>query len=174
MITLGDHAALGTVIEAGLVAGETGNRGGSTAVLGRMAEATFAAGDRATTQEILDLALSVSIETGQPWWDSSLFRQRAELFFDEAASGTVDDLSDPMHPWSRAAEAWRTSLDLADRLGFPVQGTRAACGYADLLQRVGRGEEGHRLLDDWYGRCTEGTDAPVLIAVRTRMESMAG
>ena len=41
VITLGDHAALGTVIEAGLVAGETGNRGGNTAVLGRMAEATL-------------------------------------------------------------------------------------------------------------------------------------
>ena len=33
-----------------------------------------------------------------------------------------------------------------------------------------RVEEGRRLLDDWYGRCTEGLDTPVLTAVRNRME----
>ena len=43
VISLGDHGALEAVIQAGLVAGETGNRGGSTAVLGRVAEAAHAA-----------------------------------------------------------------------------------------------------------------------------------
>ena len=47
------------------------------------------------------MALAVSAETGQPWWDSSLLRMRAELRFAEAATGTADDLDDPTHPWPR-------------------------------------------------------------------------
>ncbi len=174
VISLGDHGALEAVIQAGLVAGETGNRGGSTAVLGRVAEAAHAARDRATTQGVLDMALSVSAETGQPWWDSSLLRQQAELLFAEVTSGTADDLADPTHPWSAAAAAWLASLDLADRFGFPVHGARAASGYAGLLQQVGRADEGHRLLDDWYGRCTEGLDTPVLTEVRIRLVALGG
>jgi len=160
------------VFAAGSLAGETGNRAGVTTVLGRIAEAAAAAGAAETAQSILDMALSLSTETGQPWWDSSLHRQQAELLFDQTASGTPDDLSDPAHPWSRAAAAWLEALDLADRFAFPVHGARAACGYAGLLQQLGRVEEGRLLLRDWYGRCTEGRDTPVLKAVRNRMESM--
>jgi tetratricopeptide (TPR) repeat protein len=170
VITLGEHEALDAVIQAGLVAGETGNRGGSTCVLGRVAEAAYAAGARDTTQGVLDMAFAVSTETGQPWWDPSLLRMQAELLFDEVDSGTVEDLSDPGHPWSRAAEAWRASLELADRFSFPVHGARAACGYAGLLRRVGQDEAGHRLLTDWYGRCVEGRDTPVLTRVRACLD----
>jgi len=172
VITLGDRDALDAVFTAGSLAGETGNRAGITTVLGRVAEAAAAAGGTETALEILDMALSFSTETGQPWWDSSLHRQMAELFFAQAASATADDLSDPAHPWSRAVAEWRTALDLADRFGFPVHGVRAANGYAGLLEQVGRVEEGRRLLDDWYGRCIEGRDTPVLTAVRNTMVSM--
>jgi len=170
VITLGDHDALGTVFEAGMMAGETGNRAGITTILGRVAEAASAAGAAETAQGILDMGLSVSTETGQPWWDSSLLRQQAELQFDQIAAGTPDDLSDPAHPWSHAAASWLAALDLADRFGFPVHGARAAYGYAGLLEQVGQVEQGRRLLHDWYGRCTEGLDTPVLTAVRNRME----
>jgi len=172
VITLGDHEALGAVFEAGSMAGETGNRGGITTVLGRVAEAACAAGAIETAQQILDMALSVSTETGQPRWDSSLHRQQAELLFEQIASATLDDLSDPAHPWSRAAAQWIAALDLADRFDFPVHGARAAYGYAGLLQRVGRADDGRRLLHDWYRRCKEGLDTPVLTAVRNRMETM--
>jgi len=174
VITLGDHDALDAVFAAGSMAGETGNRAGITTILGRVAEAASAAEAAETAQQILDMGLSVSEETGQPWWDSSLLRQKAELLFGQTASGTPDDLSDPAHPWSRAAASWVAALDLADRFGFPVHGARAACGYAGLLQQLGRAEEGRQLLDDWYGRCTEGLDTPVLTAVRNRMETLFG
>jgi class 3 adenylate cyclase/tetratricopeptide (TPR) repeat protein len=174
VITLGEHDALESVIQAGSVAGETGNQGGITPVLGRVAEAVAATGDSGTTQDILDMARSISEQTGQPWWDSSLLRQRAELLFGLAGTGTPDSLSDPDHPWCRAREAWVDSLGLADRFGFPVHGARAAAGYAGLLERVGRAEEGHRILSDWYGRCTEGRDTPVLTAVRRRLEALGG
>jgi class 3 adenylate cyclase/tetratricopeptide (TPR) repeat protein len=173
VIDLDDHNALGAVIEAGLVAGETGNRGGSTSVLARVAEAAHAAGDRATTQAVLDMALSLSAETGQPWWDSALMRQQAQLHADDAGSGTAADLVDPTHPWSRAATWWRAAIGVADRHGFPVQGVRAASDYARLLQKVGRSDEGYRLLRHWYDQCSEGLDTPVLSTVRAQLQELA-
>jgi len=172
VISQGDHDALQSVINAGFVAGETGNRGGSTNVLGRVAEAARAAGDRTLTTAVLDMALAVSAETGQPWWDPSLLRLRAELSFDEVATGCATDLEDPGHPWARAEAAWLRSLELAGQFGFPVHGARSAAGYAGLLQRTGRVDDGRRLLADWYGRCTEGTDTPVVASIRSQLEAL--
>jgi hypothetical protein len=174
VIAGGEHAALAEVVSAGSVAAETGNRGGSTNVLGRVAEAARAAGDRSMAQGLIDLALSVSSETGQPWWDPSLLRLQAELLFAEETSGDAGDLLDPDHPWARAEAAWKRSLGLADRFSYPVHGARAAAGYAGLLQRTGRAEEGRELLAGWYGRCTEGRGTPVLTAIRTRLETLGG
>ena len=173
-VVTGDRAALDDVLAAGLVAGGTGLLGGSTNVLGRMAEAARAAGDREMTAGLLETALTLSADTGQPWWDSALHRQLAELHVDAAADGDARDLDDPAHPWSRAAVAWQHSLGEAERMGLPVHGVRAAAGYAGLLQRTGERDEGRRLLADWYGRCTEGLATPVLAAVRSQLEALGG
>jgi len=173
-VVTGDHAALDDVLQAGFAAGEMGSLGGASNVLARVAEAAWAAGDATMTARLLDTALGLSAETGQPWWDSALHRQLAELRFAEAPGGGPDDLVDPAHPWSQAAEAWRASLVAAERMGLPVHGARAAAGYAGLLAEVGRVEEGRQLLADWYGRCPEGLDTPVLVAVRSRLESLGG
>ena len=174
VISHDDHSAVTSVIEAGMAAAATGNRGGSTTVLARVAEATRAVGDRDTTRAVIDRALAESAETGQPWWDSALLRMRAELHADEAATGCQADLDDPDHPWGRAAADWRGSLEIAQRFGFPVHGARAASGYAGLLQRVDQAEQGRLLLSDWYGRCTEGRDTPTLTAVRVHLETLGG
>jgi hypothetical protein len=126
------------------------------------------------TQGLLDMALAISDETGQPWWDPALLRLQAELLFDETTSGDAADLRDESHPWARAEAAWQSSLGLADRFGFPVHGARAAAGYAGLLQRTGRVDEGRSLLADWYGRCTEGLGTPVLATIRSQLESLEG
>jgi tetratricopeptide (TPR) repeat protein len=173
VIGQGDHSAVTSVLEAGLVAGDTGNRGGSSCVLGRAAEATRAAGDLDTTWAILELARSVSVDTGQPWWDASLHRMRAELKFDEADEGTDADIGDPEHPWSKAAQEWERSLELAERFGYPVHGARAAAGYARFLERVGRVDEGCRLLESWYRRCIEGHGTPVIGGIRSELERLS-
>ncbi len=173
VIGQGDHTAVNSVLEAGLVAGETGNRGGSSAVLARAAEATRAAGDLDTTWAILDMARSVSEDTGQPWWDSALHRMRAELKFDEADAGTYTDIADPEHPWSKAAQEWDRSLELADQFGYPVHGARAAAGYARLYEAIGRIDNGCRLLESWYRRCTEGHSTPILAGIRSELERLS-
>jgi len=170
----GDAAAFDAVLQAGFAAGSSGNMGGSSNVLGQVAEAAFAAGDRDMTAGILDTALALSAETGQPWWDAALHRQVAELRFAGATEATPDELTRADHPWARAADEWLLALELAERMQLPVHGARAAAGYAGLLARTGRGDEARRLLDGWYGRCTEGRDTPVLVAVRRRLDELGG
>jgi class 3 adenylate cyclase/tetratricopeptide (TPR) repeat protein len=169
VVTLGDHGALDEVIRAGTVAATTGNEGGSTTVLGRVVEAALAVGDADLAGHTIALALGISDRTGQPWWDAALHRLEAERWMVVEPDGDVASLADPAHPWARAEAAWLASLEVADRLGYPVHGARAAAGYAGLLDRVGRGDEGRRLVAEWYGRCPEGLDTPVLTAVRARL-----
>ena len=51
--------------------------------------------------------------------------------------------------------------------GIPVHGARAAAGYAAAAPAHRPGRGGRRLLEPWYGRCTEGRGTPVLAAIRT-------
>ena len=173
VISQGDCTAVTSVLEAGLVAGDTGNRGGSSAILARVAEATRAAGDLDTTWAILEMARSVSENTGQPWWDSALHRMRAELKFDEVDACSDVELGDPEHPWSKAAREWERSLELAEQFRYPVHGARAAVGYARLLARINRGDEGCRLLESRYHLCTEGHGTPVLQGIRAELERLS-
>jgi len=172
VITLGDHGALDDVIRSGTVAATTGNEGGSTTVLGRMAEAALAVGDGDLAGQTITHALGISERTGQAWWDAALLRLEAERWMAGGPDGDVTSLTDPTHPWARAEAAWLRSLEVAGRLGYPVHGARAAAGYAGLLERVGRGDEGRRLVATWYGRCPEGLDTPVLADVRARLASV--
>ncbi len=172
-VATGDAGALDDVLQAGFAAGGSGSLGGATNVLARMAEAAHAAGDREMTAGLLDTALTISAQTGQPWWDSALHRQLAELRFDEGTDSDATSLTDPSHPWSQAADAWRRSLELAERMALPLHGARAAGGFGELLRRTGRSDEGRHLLSVWYTRCDEGLETPVLTAMRSTLEGGA-
>jgi class 3 adenylate cyclase/tetratricopeptide (TPR) repeat protein len=167
-----DRSDLAKVLEASLIAGEAGNRGGSTCLMARVAEAARAAGDFETAWEVAGLALAVSADTDQPWWDSSLHRMRAELLFDlpDAAAGSGLGPQDTC--WQRAEGEWIEALSLARRYGYPVHGLRAAAGYASLLEHLGRSEEAYRELQRWYGRCPEGLGTPVLAAARKVLDDL--
>jgi class 3 adenylate cyclase/tetratricopeptide (TPR) repeat protein len=171
-VATGDHAALDEVLQAGFTAGGSGSLGGGTNVLARMAEAARAAGDHEMTAGLLETALTISEQTGQPWWDSALHRQVAELHFDQASAGDASSLTDPRHPWSKAADSWTRSLASAEQMALPLHGARAAAGYGNLLHRIGKPDEGRRLLATWYGRCAEGRATPVLATIRSQLESL--
>ena len=164
VVSAGDPAALPELLEISMVAGASGNRGGSTTVMARVAEAIRAGGDLATAAVFVDMALATSVETNQPWWDSALHRMRAELCFDQAVSDTDGLPGSGEMLMKRAEEEWLLSLDLAAEHNYPVHGLRAAAGYATFLHRLGRTEEAYRLLHDRYQRCPEGFTTPVLLA----------
>ncbi len=172
VIQTGDCLAVPKVIEAGLVAGESGNRGGSTVVMARVAEAAQAAGDLETAAAVVDMALAASDETGEVWWDSALHRMRAELLFEAASGGP--DVGQGGRPVSvdEAEREWLLALQLADSRGYPVHGVRAAMGYAGLLEHQNRVDDAHRTLETWLRRCPEGWSTPVLTTARSRLDDL--
>ncbi len=175
VILTGDHSVVPKVIEASLVAGESGNMGGSTTVMARVAEAVRAAGDLATAWSIAQSALDVAATTEQWWWDSSLHRLRAELLMEAHAGGS--ELAGQVASPSAAEREWKVALQLADKYGYPVHGLRAAASYATLLQQTERTDEACALVETWYRRCPEGHDAPVVRgaeAVLGRMKAAVG
>ena len=120
-------------------------------------------------------ALTLSADTGQPWWDSALHRQLAELHVDAAAArGRTGPGRSRPSVVAGGRSPGSTRSGRPSGWGCPVHGVRAAAGYAGLLQRTGERDEGRRLLADWYGRCTEGLATPVLAAVRSQLEALGG
>ena len=87
LVRSGDSSELPELLDIAARAAASGNRGGSTNVMARVAEGVRAAGDGATAALLVDMALETSAETNQPWWDASLHRMRAEILFDRAAAG---------------------------------------------------------------------------------------
>ena len=97
---------------------ETGNRGGSTNVLARVAEAAHAAGEpddhpgrpgHGAVRLGRDRSAVVGPGPAPACGPSCLRRGRPRH---------AGDLVDPDHPWARAEAAWLTALELADRFGL--------------------------------------------------------
>jgi tetratricopeptide (TPR) repeat protein len=172
-----DPARLPQVFEASMLAGSSGNRGGITSVMARIAEAAQAAGDLETTWAFLDAALVASRETEQVWWDSALHRMRAEVLFESSDGEEGITLGDEQSTWERAEVEWLLALDLADQRNYPVHGVRAALGYTELLRSTRRLPDACRMLRHWFDRCPEGHATPVLTragATLTGLETAQG
>jgi class 3 adenylate cyclase len=171
VISGGDRSAAAKVVEAGFVAGESGNRGGSTAVMARVAEAVRASGDLDTASGIVDMALAVSQETQQLWWDGALHRMLAEMLL-EAADNGVSSLGRHSASLGAAEQEWLVAMALAEARTYPVHGLRAAVGYARLLERQHRIDKAWRVIDTWYRRCPEGWATQVLRAADARRRDL--
>ena len=165
----GDSSALTRLLELATAAGESGNRGGSTTVMALVANAFRATGDLETAGAFVDLGLNESRETNQPWWDADLHRMRAELLAARAEAAGDTDREGMLE---EAEGEWRTALEHADRLGYPVHGVRAATSFAAHLHTHGRTDEALLLLRDRYGRCPEGFSTPVLVAAKATMDRL--
>ncbi len=160
----GDASELPELLDIAARAAASGNRGGSTSVIARVAEGARAAGDDATAALLVDMALEASVETDQPWWDASLHRMRAEILFDGAEAATDAETQDTEALLQQAEGEWRRALALADERGHPVHGLRAAVGYAKYLRQRGRAGEATPMLRERLRRCPEGATTPVLVA----------
>ena len=147
----GDASLVGELLDKSLICSATGNSGGSTPLVARVAEAVWASGDVATASFIVDTGIALAADTGQPFWDCELLRLRAELLV-AASAGTASDAL------MSAAEAdLRAAIGLAIERGFLVHEVKAR---ASLVRLVGsmpahRGEA--QLLRSALALCTEGT-----------------
>jgi adenylate cyclase len=170
VVTTRDAVALPHLLEVAMIAGASGNLGGCTTVMTRVAEASRAAGDHETAAAFVDMALAASADTNQPWWDANLHRMRAELLIDEAERHADVVLDDELV--QRAETEWLRALELAAHRRYPVHGLRAAVGYAALLQRLGRVDEACQLLQDRYRRCPEGSTTPVMLTAKAALDDL--
>ncbi len=172
-----DSSELPELLDIAARAAASGNRGGSTNVMARVAEGVRAAGDGATAALLVDMALETSAETNQPWWDASLHRMRAEILFDRAAAGAKAGTEDIGALLREAEGEWQRAMALADERGHPVHGLRAAVGYARHLGQQGRSGEAESLLRERLLRCPEGAATPVIqaaVSALTELEQQAG
>jgi tetratricopeptide (TPR) repeat protein len=160
IVRTGNADLLPTLIEASLVAGESGNRGGSAPVLVRVAEALRAAKDPAGALAMIDAGFAMAAETGQRWWDGELMRVRAELLVEGASEPLPPDVA------TEAEDLLRNAIELAQQRGYLFHEVLAASS----LVRIQRGRSGMpdalRLLRDAADRCTEGRETPILLTAR--------
>ncbi len=164
-VRTGDAGLVPAVIEASLVAGESGNRGGSTPVLARVAEALRAAGDANGALAMIDAALDVSEETGQRWWDAELFRLRAELLVESADEGTGAERFELPDRLLVAA------IEFARERGFVFHELRAASSLVVLRTVADTDIAGaRRRLRDAFDRCTEGFETPIVLTARELLD----
>jgi predicted ATPase len=172
VIAHGDHSKILDVLEGSMVAGASGNRGGSTPVFARVAEALRAAGDLAAAQDLVQAAFDVSAETGQRWWDADLHRMRAELILEQI--GPLEALSPAdRHEVAAVESELDRALVLARASGFMLHELKVLSTRVRLGVQLGFAEDVAPELGALMNTFPEGLDTPLLVNSREVLESGA-
>jgi class 3 adenylate cyclase/tetratricopeptide (TPR) repeat protein len=149
----GDEALVPAILEAHAIAGATGERGGGSVVLARVAEALLSVGDIDQAEVLIGLAFMLSSRTNQPWWDGELHRLRAALTLASKGEPGFDD----------AATDLATAITIAKASGATLHEVRAASDLARLeVARSTSTGAAVRPLREALDRCVEGVATPVV------------
>jgi predicted ATPase len=158
------HAGGGPVdvaaVSEGLgMAGGTGAQAGVPALLGLLAEAHLAVGQPDQAMPIVEMALAISADTGQPLWDAELHRLKGELMLSLAADAPAERLFRRALDIARAQEA--RSLEL-----------RAARSLARLLHARGNPAQGRAILAPVRSWFREGFATRDLVEASSLLEQL--
>jgi class 3 adenylate cyclase/predicted ATPase len=146
-----DESAIGDFMEGAARTASTGSMGGAPALVALLAEAQRAAGKPEDALVTVDGGLTVSAQTGQPYWDAELHRLRAELLLELER----DDVA--------AVETeLRAAIEIARGQGARWQELRAARSLARVMRERGDGAQAERLLRPVYESFAEGFETPDL------------
>jgi class 3 adenylate cyclase len=145
----GDVTSLAGVLDAQRLAEGTGERAAATVMLARIAEAMVDAHLLDDAQQVVALALEVSADLHQRWWDGELLRMRAEIALARDTSARVAPIRSDL----------RDALDIARASGSTLHEVRAAAALARL--DAGRPQALETLRDALAG-CVEGADTPIV------------
>jgi class 3 adenylate cyclase/predicted ATPase len=169
VISQGDHSRLKDVLQGSMVAGATGNRGGSTPVFARVAEALQAAGDLNAALELVHAALDVSVETRQPFWNAELHRMRAELMLEQIAP--IETLTpDDRRELTGVESELDRALMLARGSGFLLHELKILTTRARLGVQMGYPEDVVPDLHAAMTRFSEGLNTPHVVNAREVLE----
>lgn len=127
---------------------------------GRLGQATEGLGVLAEAQEAVDN----SHERG---CEPELYRLKGELTLKR--SGTRTPVAESQ---SEIETYFQQSLEIASRIGAKSLELRAALSLSRLWQKQGRRAEARRVLDEVYGRFTEGFDTADLLEARTLLAEL--
>ncbi len=165
-----DATLVPELLDASLVCSAAGNPGGSTPLVACVAEAVQASGDLGTAVFLIDTGLALSVELSQPYWDSDLWRRRAEFTlatFDQSQPGVTPDDA------TRASVLGDLTLaiDHASAHGFVVHELLARAALVRFYRRVNDPELGrsHNALLTVSQRVTEGRNTPVVAGALTAL-----
>jgi len=145
----GTEKALTQVHEGIALASGSGNNVGTQMMLDALASVHRAAGNTGEALGAVEAALSVSRETGTPFWDANLHRRKAELLLE----------LDPSRE-NEALQLLREAVDIARKQEARWFELRAATALTRLLRQQGRVEEGRDLLAEIVASVRQGFDLP--------------
>jgi predicted ATPase/tRNA A-37 threonylcarbamoyl transferase component Bud32 len=134
----------------------TGVRFTLTDLLGSLAEAYGMAGDVDQGLEFMAQALAEVERGGERYYEAELYRLKGELLLKKA------ERIDRAAMEKEAEDCFERSLAVARRQEAKSFELRTAISLARLLKKQGKESEAKKLVDDIYGRFTEGFDMPDL------------
>jgi class 3 adenylate cyclase/tetratricopeptide (TPR) repeat protein len=175
MTLTADRSLVPELLARSLDGEASGNLGGSPCVLARMTEALCVAGDVATAHRVLASAFAISVHTGQPWWDSELYRLRGELAIKTVeiergeSTGRVDEVTR-----ASALDDLRHAIGLAVDRRFPFHELRARSSLVRLMARSGSHRQAVADLRAAVQRFVEGSATPAYHRALGLLEASSG
>jgi class 3 adenylate cyclase/tetratricopeptide (TPR) repeat protein len=144
---MGDTEGLEDVGRGISLLSDAGSRAGASSGLATLAEAHHAAGDTQAALGIVDAALALGRELGEPYWDAELMRLKAKFMLagDPHAGATAEQLlhaalADATNRGA-ASLALRAATTLGERLAEQGRGADALPAVVSALAAVEGGED---------------------------------
>jgi class 3 adenylate cyclase/predicted ATPase len=120
-----------------------------------------AAGDVDGALALYDAALEAASTTGERWYESELFRLKAEML-----------LAQPRQRTAEAEQCLKAAISVAQNQEAKFWELRAATALAELWAHQGRASEAHDLLAPVYSCFTEGFDTTDLKDAKALLEEL--
>ncbi|MDA2919113.1 TOMM system kinase/cyclase fusion protein [Desulfobacterota bacterium AH_259_B03_O07] len=128
--------------------------------LALVAEATSKAGQVEQGVKHLTKAFSATKENGERWWEAELYRLRGKLLL--KLNGNEPEIE----------ENFRKAIEIASKQGAKSLELRAVMSLSRLLQNQGKKEQAKKMLEEIYGRFTEGFDTKDLKDAKALIEKL--
>ena len=130
-------------------------------VLGAVAEVCRALGRKQDALMYLDGGLSLSADTGQPYWDAELQRLKGEVLLEEGGASEHE-----------VERLFQLALDLSQNQAARALELRASTSLAQLWRRQEKRGEARALLVPIYDWFAEGFDTQDLKAAKALLDEL--
>jgi class 3 adenylate cyclase/predicted ATPase len=156
-----DPTGLAEVADGLTLASGTGAQGGAPVMLGTLAHAHMAVGHTAEAMMVVQAALAIGEQTGQPLLHAEFHRAQGEFLLATSAGTAID-----------AESSFRRALEIAQAQEARSLELRVAMSLARLWQSQGKAADARALLAPLYAWFTEGFDTGDLISAKALLDEL--